>query len=210
MSQNDTEALRRALDERGRELDELRRDLHRNIQRLERLIEITRLLNSTLDVDSLLATVIDAASELVDAETGSLLLRDEQTGDLVLEVATGEPGARVVELRVPPGQGVAGWVVANSTPVVVNDARADPRFYAEVDEVSGYRTATLLAVPVRTADETIGALEVINKRGAGQFEDEDVQLSTALADNAGIAIQNARLHARLADAVVASRMSYRF
>lgn len=210
MSQNDAEELKRALEARGRELDELRSDLHRNIHRLERLIEITRLLNSTLDVDTLLGTVIEAATELVDAETSSLLLRDEQTGELVLEVATGEPGARVMELRVPPGRGVAGWVVAHSTPVVVNDARADPRFYPDVDEAGAYRTATLLAVPVRVADETIGAIEVINKRGERQFDEEDVQLSTALADNAGIAIQNARLHARLADAVVASRMSYRF
>jgi GAF domain-containing protein len=181
---------------------------HDEVGALKRIIEITALLNSTLNLDELLQLIMSSASELLGAETSSLLLLDEDSGDLVINVATGEPGAQVAQQRVPAGQGIAGWVMEHGEATIVGDAKADPRFYSGMDQAIGFETKNVLALPLRVRDQTIGVVEVINKRD-GAFDEHDQELAGALANQAAIAIDNARLYARLADAVVSSRMSYR-
>jgi GAF domain-containing protein len=178
-----------------RELEELRRALGE-------LMEVTAALNSTLDVDALLASIVDATARVLGAERASLLLLDEETGELVFRIS-----ADAAEQRVPAGQGVAGWVVQNGEPLKVDDTRSDDRFYAGVDEASGVETRNIVAVPLRTKERNVGVLEAMNK-DAG-FTDDDVRIAQALGDHAAIALENARLYARLADAVVTSRLSYR-
>jgi GAF domain-containing protein len=176
---------------------------------LERLLEISSLLNSTLKLDELLGQIMSSATELTGAETSSLLLLDETDDDLTVVIATGAPGEAVERARVPAGQGIAGWVVEHGEPLVVDDPKSDQRFYGGIDEKSGFETKSILAVPMTTKDQTIGVIEVINK-SEGAFDERDVKVATALANQAAIAIENARLYSRLADAVVTSRMSYRF
>jgi GAF domain-containing protein len=177
-------------------------------QALDRLLEISGLLNSTLKLDEVLGTIMAATTELLDAETSSLLLLDEEAGELIFEQATGEPGKALIRERVPAGAGIAGWVVEHGEPLVVDNPRDDPRFYGGIGEKTGFETRSILAVPMNARDHTIGVIEAINKR-EGIFDEEDLKLATALASQAAIAVDNARLYARLADAVVTSRMSYR-
>jgi GAF domain-containing protein len=174
---------------------------------LERLLEISSLLNSTLKLDELLGEIMASATELTKAETSSLLLLDEEAGELTVEVATGAPGEAVMRTQVPAGQGIAGWVVENGEPAIVDDPRSDERFYGDIDEKTGFETRSILAVPMTTKEHAIGVIEVINKR-EGSFDERDRKVATALANQAAIAIENARLYARLADAVVTTRMSY--
>ncbi|TMK73039.1 MAG: GAF domain-containing protein [Actinobacteria bacterium] len=175
---------------------------------LKRIIEITGALNSTLNVDELLELIMKSASELLNAETSSLLLLDEDSGDLVIHVATGAPGEQVERRHVPPGKGIAGAVLDSGEPTVVSDAKSDPRFYGVMDDATGFVTKNMLALPLKVRDQSIGVVEVINKRD-GDWTDDDRDLAGALANQAAIAIDNARLYAKLADAVVTSRMSYR-
>jgi GAF domain-containing protein len=175
---------------------------------LKRIIEITGALNSTLNVDELLELIMKSASELLDAETSSLLLLDEDSGDLVIHIATGEPGERVERRHVPPGKGIAGAVLESGEPTVVSDAKTDERFYGVMDDATGFETRNMIALPLKVRDQAIGVVEVINKRD-GEWTDDDKDLAGALANQAAIAIDNARLYAKLADAVVSSRMSYR-
>ncbi len=175
---------------------------------LKRIIEITALMNSTLNLDDLLQQIMASAAELLHAETSSLLLVDEETGDITINVATGESGEQVTRRHVPAGQGIAGWVVEHGEPTVVESPRDDPRFYAVMDQAIQFETRNMVAVPLKVRDKTIGVVEVINKID-GAFTEMDQELAGALANQAAIAIDNARLYARLADAVVTSRMSYR-
>jgi GAF domain-containing protein len=174
---------------------------------LERLLEISSHLNSTLKLDELLGEIMSAATELTGSETSSLLLVDEEGGDLTVEVATGKPGEAVARQQVPAGQGIAGWVVENGEAVIVDDPKSDDRFYGDIDEKTGFETKNMLAVPMTSKERTIGVIEVINKRD-GSFDERDQKVTTALAAQAAVAIDNARLYARLADAVVTTRMSY--
>jgi GAF domain-containing protein len=175
---------------------------------LRRIIEITGLLNSTLDLDELLQQIMSSAADLLDAETSSLLLVDEESGDLDITTATGESGEQITRRKVPAHQGIAGWVVDNGEAAVVDNPKNDARFYAVMDQAIQFETRNMVAVPLKVRDQTIGVVEVINKND-GSFTDTDRELAQALANQAAIAIDNARLYARLADAVVTSRMSYR-
>lgn len=181
---------------------------HDEVSALKRIIEITGLLNSTLNLDELLQLIMSSAAELLHAETTSLLLFDEEAGDLVIHVATGESGESVEQQHVPAGQGIAGWVLEQGKPAIVENPREDPRFYAGMDEATGFETRNIAALPLKLRDRTIGVVEVINKRD-GAFTEQDQELAGVLANQAAIAIDNSRLHAKLADAVVTSRMSYR-
>ncbi len=205
----ETEDLRRRLAEREAEVAELRQRLDREVAALNRIVEITALLNSTLRLDELLDLIIRHAAELSHAETGSLLLVEAETGDLTFAYATGDSDGSVKSSRVPAGQGIAGWVALNAEPLRVDDPQSDPRFYSGIDDKTGTRTRNLLAVPLRTRDAVIGVVEVMNHRSEGGFSSADQRIVGTLADQAAIAIENARMYASLADAVVASRMSYR-
>ena len=190
------------------EVEEMRRQLSEEVAKRDRLVEVAALLSSTLKLEQLLGMITEASAELLDAETSSLLLLDDETGELIVDIATGAIGKEVVQKRVPPGVGIAGWVVEHSEAAVVNAPRDDPRFYGDIDAKTCFETKSILAVPMRTKERVIGVLEVINKRNGG-FEDDDVKLTSALAGQAATAIDNARLYARLADAVLTSRLSYR-
>lgn len=165
----------------------------KRIERLERLIEISSALNSTLNLRPLLHRIVLAAQELTDTEACSILLVDRKSGQLYFEEATNLPG--VHSIIVPMEGSVAGWVVKNSQPLIVPDAYSDPRFdfSNKADKLSSFTTRSILAVPMITRDTVIGVLEAINKRNGAEFTAEDVELLTVLGNQAAIAVQNALL-----------------
>ena len=191
------------------QIEELQRQLQEEVGTLNQLIQVTTQLNSTLNLNALLQLIMTSAAELLHAETSSLMLVDEETQELTFEVATGEPGEEVVKYRVPPGQGIAGWVVENAKPLVIDNPSEDSRFYGTIDKSIGFETRDILAVPLIVKDRVIGVVEVINKKDAPGFSQKDLELAVALTNQASVAIDNTRMYARLADAVVTSRLSYR-
>jgi len=200
--------LTRQVQEKEREISELRRRLRTEVDALALIIDITARLNSTLRLDELLKLVMSSAAQLLDGEECSLLLVDETTGDLIFEVST-RADEGLLGSRVPAGKGIAGWVVDRGEAAIVDNPRDDPRFYDSIDSASGVETRSLVAVPLKVKDRVIGVVEVINRRGGERFGQKDLELAQALTNQAAIAIDNARLYAELADAVVTARMSYR-
>lgn len=176
---------------------------------LDRLLQIMIELGAPLDLDARLAHIVTAAAEILDAETGSLLLADEETNELTFEAVTGEPGQEAIRYRVPPGRGIAGWVVERAEAVIVNDPSDDPRFYRAIDRSTGFGSHTILAVPIIIRSRVIGVLEVINSRHAAGFDASDLRIARALASQAALAIDNANLYARVADIVIRPRLAYR-
>jgi sigma-B regulation protein RsbU (phosphoserine phosphatase) len=191
------------------QVDRLERQLRHEQATRRQVVDLAAKLNSTLNLDELLQLIMSSAADLLAAETSSLMLLDEDTGELIIEVATGATEAAVVQRRIPAGAGIAGWVLEQRQPAVVDDPASDTRFYQEVSESAGFVTRDILAVPMLVKDRAIGVVEVINKHADEGFTEADVELATALANLAAIALDNARMYAQLADAVVAARMSYR-
>jgi signal transduction histidine kinase len=162
------------------------------LKRYARLLEVSVNLASTLDLDALLQHVVEAAKELTECEATSLLLYDPGTRHLHFEAATGGLLSSSERIVVPMENSIAGWVFARGEPLHVEDAMADARFYREVDVLTRFQTRSVLCVPLRTQDKTLGVIESVNKVN-GIFVEEDERLLLALASQAAIAIEKARL-----------------
>jgi len=171
--------------------------LERQIANLTLLVEVGNKLNTTLDLDDLLQIIIKSATELTNTEMVSILLVDKASGELRFEAASGAEREALKTLVVPRDHSIAGWVVRENELLLIRDAQSDPRFYPQVDAVTGLATHSILAIPLRFKGQVIGVLEALNKVGGGDFTDEDVQILTTLAGQAAVAIENARLLAEL-------------
>jgi PAS domain S-box-containing protein len=172
------------------------------IQRLESrlgelafLHETSQLLTATLDLDDVLRSLMSQVRDYFQVEAVSVALLDEESEHLTFRVAIGEASEDVTGLRLPVGEGIAGWVVQEGEIVLISDAYRDPRFYADVDQKTGFETETVLAVPIKTDRRTIGAIEVMNP-ASGTFDEQAPQLLTQVANQAAAAIRNAELYER--------------
>lgn len=174
-------------------------DLTRRCRQLETLSDLAALVTSSLDTREIRKRAIEAATTVADAETGSLLLLDQDTGELFFEVALGDHAAAIREIRLAPGQGIAGWVAQKGEAVVINDTQSDPRFFKGADAKSSFKTRNMICVPVRTKDRIIGVLQAINKN-EGAFDELDRDGLAALANQVAVAIENANLYRELKEA----------
>lgn len=148
-------------------------------------------LTSALTIDELLKMLMDTAAELTEAEAGSVLLLDKPSGELVFAVATGEGGAKLSDIRIPQDKGIAGWVAKTGKSALVHDVSTDERHIKTIDRDIGFRTKSLLAVPMTLGGKLIGVLEAVNKRN-GEFDTTDLNILSAFADLASVAISNTR------------------
>jgi signal transduction histidine kinase len=162
------------------------------LDRYQRLIEISQDLASTLDLDVLLRHIVRAAADLSNAEQASILLYDQVKNELYFEATTSLEQPILQGMSVPVEGSIAGWVVSNRKPLIIDDTARDDRYFAHVAQVTQTKTTSLLGVPMINKDKVVGALEAINKR-SGEFDAEDQQLLTTLGAQAALAIENARL-----------------
>ncbi len=165
--------------------------LRREQKKVALVQEVSRALSETGDLDALLTLIMAKVTELMDADRSTLYLVTEDGRWLWSKVVQGDER---VEIRLEVGEGIAGWVAETREIVNIPDAYADQRFQPAVDLKSGYRTRSILAVPMLGAlGGLVGVLQVLNKTD-GPFTNPDEELLMALASQAAIAIENARLY----------------
>jgi signal transduction histidine kinase len=160
--------------------------------RLERLLEISTNISSTLDMNSLLDIVLEAVLDLTECEAASILFLDNAGGHLYFAAATG-PNPPTEDTLVPVDESLAGWVLRESRPLIIENVKADTRHFADIEQYTEIETSNLVAVPLIGKRESIGSLEAVNKRGDRGFDDLDMVMLEALAAQASVAIENARL-----------------
>lgn len=154
------------------------------------LREVGLALGTTLDLDQLLELILQKMNDAVEADRATLYLLDEAKNELVSRIVQGD---EVRSIRLKLGRGIAGFVAQSGKALLVNDPYEDPRFNPEWDMVSGYRTRSILAVPMKNhLGRTIGVIQVLNKK-TGDFTDHDAVILAALATQAAISIDNSRL-----------------
>lgn len=171
------------------------RELTLALQREERVSKLLRevgiALGSTLDLDALLELILEKLTLLLEADRSVLYLLDEQKGELVSRLVVGE---KVRSIRMKVGHGLAGSVALTGRPVRVRDAYKDRRFERDWDLLTGYRTTSMLAAPLKNhLGRTIGVIQVLNKKHGEEFTDEDEAILSALSMQAAVAIDNSRL-----------------
>lgn len=166
---------------------------HKLVTHYERLIEISKQLNSTFDHMTLLRQIISAATELIDCEEASILLIEPSTGELHFVITSNQNPHTMQDIIVPMEGSIAGWIATHGEPRVIQDVANEPSHFQSVDEASGFQTQNLLGVPMKTHDKVIGVLEAVNKVNGSKFTETDINTLTILASQAAIAIENARL-----------------
>jgi len=171
----------------------------KKVGQLSTLMALSTILNSTLEQKEVRKRAIEAATRLTESEVGSLLLIDEEKNELFFEVALGEKGEKVKEIRLRMGEGIAGWVAKTGEPVIIDDVQNDPRFFKDADKKSSFVTRNMMCVPVKSEGKAIGVLQSINKLKGGKFTKDDLEGFISLADQVAIAIEKSRLYQELRD-----------
>jgi GAF domain-containing protein len=148
----------------------------------------------------LLRSVVEVARAIFGAKASSVLLLDEASNELVFETVVGEGEESLLGQRFPAGTGVAGWVLATGTPLVIEDVARDPRFAQDVAQDTGYVPQGLMAVPLLHEERALGVLEVLDR--TTRFTMQEMELLGLFAAQAAVALDLLQ-RAREAEAALA-------
>jgi GAF domain-containing protein len=137
---------------------------------------------------ALLSAIVEVARSIFGAKASSILLLDEHTDELVFEAVVGEGEETLLGTRFPAGKGIAGWVLATRTPLVIEDVRGDPRFARDVAEDTGYVPKGIMAAPLLTEESGLGVLSVLDRPEQSLFSLQEMELLGLFANQAAIAV----------------------
>ncbi len=179
------------------ELEINNQNLQTQIAEKDAMSDVSLAMSSLMPVDTILNLIVENSKVVTRSEASSLLLLDQQTQKLRFHVAKGENSRGLADVKIDVGSGIAGHVAVTGEALLVPDAYADPRFNPAYDRQTGFRTRTLLTVPLITKGEVVGVIQVANKIGPGQapasFTTSDQHLLESFAAQAAVSLENARL-----------------
>ena len=172
--------------------------IEKKVEDLRTLIEVSAIISSTLDFCDLMTLVMEKAKAVMGAEACSILLYDKESNKLEFDLALCREEAISDILRekvtLDMGQGIAGWVAEQQTPLLIKDAKTDGRFYPEADQLTSFTTRSLMAVPLAGRSGLIGVAEILNPKNKDFFSEDDLEIFQTLCRQVAIAIENARFH----------------
>jgi signal transduction protein with GAF and PtsI domain len=183
-------------------------NLNKKMRRLIETVDIANLLTEPLAVS--IRDILSVSAQQLGAREASVLIRDGAEGDLRFLAATGEVASKLLDLKIPAGRGIAGFVMSSGQPMAVSDVEEEATFYAEVDKETGYSTEMILATPLRHNGEMIGVLEYINRPGEPPhkpFTPEEMDKAALFADAIASlvnAYESAKLFRDLGEKIVGS------
>jgi diguanylate cyclase (GGDEF)-like protein len=155
------------------------------------LHDVAKALTSSLNLDSILQTIMDKVAAYFRPDNWSLLMTDEEHHELYFAIAVGDASASLKSVRLRIGEGIAGWVAEHGEPLLVPDVTKDERFTSRIDEMTRWKTRSILCIPLRSKNRVLGVIQLINVE-TKSFGSDQIMLLHAMADYAAIAIDNAR------------------
>ncbi len=170
--------------------DERRREL-------ETILRFTALISSSLRIEDVLNYAMEWAEEFIDAEASTVYELDEEKSELFIRIARGAKKESVERIKFELGKGISGHVVQTGQPMVIQDVRKEKRFSPKFDRITGFRTRSMICVPLILRGKTIGALQVLNKKSGDLFTQIDVELLTSMSQQIAVAMETAKLYRRL-------------
>jgi transcriptional regulator with GAF, ATPase, and Fis domain len=182
-----------------RDLDAFNTIAVQSASRLHQLLELVRvsaLINSTLDLDEVLEEVMDTVIQLTGAERGYLMLSEAETGELTLRTARNWDRETLLESEAIFSRGIVNTAIAQRQPILTTNAQDDARF-AGMQSVLSHALRSIVCVPLRVREQTVGVLYADNHIGQGVFNPEFLPILGAFANQAAIAIENARLFSQV-------------
>ena len=199
---SDSQTLRTLWLENGR----LQEEIYTIKAEVEKLRQILRALNTlqySLDsigsetkILALIHNILSAAISAVGSTNGVLLLTDDQCNDLVYVDVIGPGSDQLKGYRMSANQGISGWVINNKSPALVKDVARDQRWTPMVDNATGYKTVSLISVPLLDGGRPLGVIEVVNPLSGDPFKEEDLDIMMLVARLASLALIQAEHFAR--------------
>jgi len=162
-----------------------------------KLIEVLNDISEINDIQIVISKLTKTVKELLGVEASSILMKDEKSNELYFRQVDSEKGEIIKELKIPLGKGIAGKVALTEEYMIVNDVSNNPDFFSVVDEKSGFKTRSILAVPIKSLNELIGVIEAINKKDFSNFDSFDASVLGMIADISGVTLLTANLYERL-------------
>jgi signal transduction histidine kinase/putative methionine-R-sulfoxide reductase with GAF domain len=159
--------------------------------------EIAQAIARQGDLSRIIAEAIRRTDELCDADGSALLLVDPATGELFFDVVTGESAQAVRTVRLKPGQGIAGKVASTTAPLCIPDVTQEPSFDSRSDAASGFKTGSIVAVPLLFGGDLVGVLEAVRSRGRPPLGNDELKRLALLAPHVAIAVHNGQITAEL-------------
>ncbi|PIP38456.1 MAG: Fis family transcriptional regulator, partial [Desulfobacterales bacterium CG23_combo_of_CG06-09_8_20_14_all_51_8] len=156
------------------------------------LKNISSWVSSVHDLNQLLELILHTGTRIMRAKASSLLLLDQKTQKLYFKVTTGTQKDKMKNFEISLGQGIVGHVAETGQPLLIEDVTQDKRWYRNISDEIGFKTRSILCVPMKVKDNVIGAIEFINKAEGGSFQQSDLELLNVFADVAALAIANAK------------------
>jgi putative nucleotidyltransferase with HDIG domain len=171
----------------------------KKVEELKKLFKATEIVYSSLDLRVVLNTIMSLAMQLLNAEATSVLIIDEEQEELSFIAAPGEKEKNLEKIHLRKGEGIAGWVAENGKIVLVSDVSREPRFAKRIDEISGFKTKSILCIPLKVGNKIVGVIEAINKKKKSHFTADDIRLCSSLAKQSAMAIEKAKLYKDMED-----------
>jgi signal transduction histidine kinase/CHASE2 domain-containing sensor protein len=171
---------------------------------IEALGQVGEIIATQREPEQVIQRILQWTEDIMRAEGASVLLFDEKTQTLKFVAATGPKAIDLQSFSLAPGEGIAGWVALHGEPAIVNDVSQDPRFQSHLADAIDFPTNAILCVPLRAHDKMLGVIEAVNRSDGQPFTQDDAELLSAVANQAALVLENARLLEKLNDRVVQS------
>ena len=165
--------------------------------RLHNILRASTIINSKLDLNHVLKHVIHYATKLTNSVAGSIILTSNYDDDLVIAYSTGPVSDSISNVKFPRTKGIAGLCVRTGQIKVVHDVKRNTCHFEKIDESAGFKTNSILCVPLSIKGKTIGCVELLNKRDDTMFNDDDIAVATIMSNLAAVSIRNAETYEKL-------------
>ncbi|MHB1021839.1 MAG: sensor domain-containing diguanylate cyclase [Acidobacteriaceae bacterium] len=168
----------------------------RQLRDLRVFHDVARALTSTLELNNILHSIMDQMAQFFGPETWSLMMVDEAKNELNYAIAVGENADEMRKMHIPMGTGIAGWVAANGSPLIVPDVAKDPRYASFLRDNPGTQLQSIACLPIRSGEKILGVIQLLNYK-QDLLQENAISFLYVLCDFAAIAIQNAKSVARI-------------
>lgn len=164
------------------------------ITSLKKHLDVGAKIASNIKLKDLMKEVMVLVQKETRAEASSLYIIDEENQEIWFEIALGEKGDKLKEVRLKIGDGIAGWVAQTGEIINLKDVNEDPRFKKSISKKIEFKNKAMVAVPVKSKGKILGVIQVINKKGGGYFDKRDEGFIVQTAYQVAIALENSQLY----------------
>ncbi len=179
------------------EIKDVIRNKHLIETHLHRILKAIAVINSKLELKHVMKHVISLATKLTKSDAASIMLTSDSSNDLTIAYSTCPTSVSLTNIKFPKTKGIAGLCISTGQIKIVHDAKKSIFHYKKIDEITGFKTRSILCVPLIIKGETIGCVQLLNKHDGTTFNDNDIAVATIISNLAAVSIKNAEVHEKL-------------